>query len=500
MKEMLGRGSFGSVYRAVRRATKRTYVVKQINVQLLSEEEQRDAVKEVRLMASLSHPHVVHYFDSFIDGSLLNIVMGLCDGGDLQNFLQHRGRSGGSKTKLSEPLVWHLFVQTCLGMAYMHAKRILHRDLKTANIFLSKTDDPSRPHVKIGDLGVARVLDSSSSFAQTMVGTPYYLSPELCEDKPYNNKSDVWALGCVLYEMCSLTHPFEANNQGALILKIVRGKYPPLHSNEYSGALRHLVACLLSRSPMRRPTVQQVLDLLAVKSWARKLGLDLPRVTKEEREEVAVVAEAAEDRRNRQDRREKGARVTMRASTKTADVDEREGKQREMMTERTERTERKSEKQATSSAGAAPEAVAATSDATLQRFSRQRVPIRNVGGNVRGTRVRSRRSRRVISATSSTNRSSLARVSLHRTQLERTQELVERTPLERTQLGASVKRETRETREMTETRRIPPGLAVRARPTLAQLHARMSSRAMSHENPVGETSSHVVVEDREERV
>ena len=87
---MLGRGSFGSVYRAVRKATNRTYVVKQINVQLLSEEEQRDAVKEVRLMASLSHPHVVHYFDSFIDGSLLNIVMGLCDGGDLQHFLQQK--------------------------------------------------------------------------------------------------------------------------------------------------------------------------------------------------------------------------------------------------------------------------------------------------------------------------------------------------------------------------------------------------------------------------
>lgn len=150
---MLGRGSFGSVYSCVRKQTSKKYVIKQINVQILSSEEQRDAVKEVRLMASLNHQNIVHYYDSFIDGKLLNIVMGLCDGGDLQEFLKKRNK----QNKIKEPLVWHLFIQICKGMAYMHSKRILHRDLKTANIFLSNTNDPKRPKVKIGDLGVARV-------------------------------------------------------------------------------------------------------------------------------------------------------------------------------------------------------------------------------------------------------------------------------------------------------------------------------------------------------
>ena len=287
--ELLGRGSFGKVYRVTRHADGRAYVMKQINVAEMSEREQRDAVNEVQVMAAMDHANLVRYFDSFIDAGLLNIVMEFCDGGDLQAYLQKlKGRS------LPEAQIWHLFIQICQGMAYMHGKRILHRDLKTANLFLSTSPStmpstattnpndaatktavtkPPSLVVKIGDLGVARVLNSSSSFAQTLVGTPYYLSPELCEDKPYNNRSDVWALGCILYELCSQRHPFVANNQGALILKIVRGKYPPLSAETYSPALRHLVKCMLSRSPARRPTVQHVLGLEAVRAWADKLGL-----------------------------------------------------------------------------------------------------------------------------------------------------------------------------------------------------------------------------------
>ena len=86
--------------------------------------------------------------------------------------------------------------QVALGLGWLHARRILHRDLKAANVFLTSEDD-----VRLGDLGVARVLSHDTNFAQTFVGTPYYLSPELCEEKPYNEKSDVWAFGCLLYEL-----------------------------------------------------------------------------------------------------------------------------------------------------------------------------------------------------------------------------------------------------------------------------------------------------------
>lgn len=123
------------------------------------------------------------------------------------------------------------------------------------NIFLDESD-----HVKIGDFGVSRVLSHTHSLAQTLVGTPYYLSPELCQNKPYADKSDVWALGCILYEMCTFRHPFEASNQGALILKIMKGKYAPINPAQYSLDLARIIQSCLSIQPERRPSTEQLLS------------------------------------------------------------------------------------------------------------------------------------------------------------------------------------------------------------------------------------------------
>eukprot|EP00330_Aristerostoma_sp_ATCC50986_P011847 CAMPEP_0114583438 /NCGR_PEP_ID=MMETSP0125-20121206/7162_1 /TAXON_ID=485358 ORGANISM="Aristerostoma sp., Strain ATCC 50986" /NCGR_SAMPLE_ID=MMETSP0125 /ASSEMBLY_ACC=CAM_ASM_000245 /LENGTH=124 /DNA_ID=CAMNT_0001776877 /DNA_START=474 /DNA_END=848 /DNA_ORIENTATION=- len=123
------------------------------------------------------------------------------------------------------------------------------------NIFMTKSDE-----IRIGDLGVAKMLAESANFAHTMVGTPYYLSPEMCEEKPYNEKSDIWALGCVLYEMCTSKHPFDANNQAALILKIIRGRYQAIPST-YSKDLVELVDACLSRDYRKRPTSGGILNM-----------------------------------------------------------------------------------------------------------------------------------------------------------------------------------------------------------------------------------------------
>lgn len=137
-----------------------------------------------------------------------------------------------------------------LGIQYLHANRILHRDIKTINMFLARDDK-----IKIGDLGVARELNQTANMAHTIVGTPYYLSPELCEEKPYNNKSDIWSLGCVLYELCTLRHPFEAANQGALALKILRGHFNPIPST-YSRSLKEMVDKLLTKDYRTRPDIE----------------------------------------------------------------------------------------------------------------------------------------------------------------------------------------------------------------------------------------------------
>ena len=138
------------------------------------------------------------------------------------------------------------------------------------NFFLTRDKN-----IRIGDLGVAKVLAHTAAFAHTMIGTPYYLSPELCEEKPYNVKSDIWALGCVLYEMCALRHPFEATNQGALILKILRSKYPPL-SDDCSSDTRELLGAMLIKDYHKRPTVTSILLRENVKTFAVVLNIDIP--------------------------------------------------------------------------------------------------------------------------------------------------------------------------------------------------------------------------------
>lgn len=214
----------------------------------------KDQIEEVnnesKILSSLNNKYVVKYLESFTLNNSLNIVMEYCDGGDLGIYLKEQMKN----TKyLPEEKIWKIFIQICLGLNYIHNKKILHRDLKTMNIFLMKDE-----RVRIGDLGVAKVLNQGS-FANTFVGTPYYLSPEICEEKPYNEKSDVWALGCILYEMSTFKHPFNASNQGALIMKILNGNYEVIGYKEYSNDLKKMVYGLLERMYLKRPSVKEIL-------------------------------------------------------------------------------------------------------------------------------------------------------------------------------------------------------------------------------------------------
>eukprot|EP00741_Cyanophora_paradoxa_P014947 tig00020830_g14421.t1 len=257
--ERLGKGSYGVVYKVQRKSDQQSYVCKQINISAMPRKEQEEAITECRILASLSNRFVVKYYDSFCDGGHLNIIM--AEKGSLhQRLMEQRGK------RLPEDQVWSYFIQICLGLHHIHGKKVLHRDIKSMNVFLDRNDC-----VKIGDLGVAKVL-GTSAYAHTLVGTPYYLSPELCEDKPYNEKSDVWAMGCVLYELCTLKHPFDAQNQGALILKIIRGKYPPIPSS-YSRELSEVLSKCLTRETSRRPDAEGILSNAHVVSRARELDL-----------------------------------------------------------------------------------------------------------------------------------------------------------------------------------------------------------------------------------
>jgi len=141
-----------------------------------------------------------------------------------------------------------------LALKYVHDRKILHRDLKTQNIFLT-----SKGEIKIGDFGIARVLQSTYDYAQTAIGTPYYLSPEICQEKPYNQKSDIWSLGCILYEVITLKHAFDATSMKALVFKILRGTYPEI-PKMYSQELRDLIGEMLTKEPEKRPSIKKILE------------------------------------------------------------------------------------------------------------------------------------------------------------------------------------------------------------------------------------------------
>nr|XP_020020030.1 serine/threonine-protein kinase Nek1 isoform X2 [Castor canadensis] len=197
----------------------------------------------------MKHPNIVQYRESFEENGSLYIVMDYCEGGDL--FKRINAQKG---ILFQEDQILDWFVQICLALKHVHDRKILHRDIKSQNIFLTKDGT-----VQLGDFGIARVLNSTVELARTCIGTPYYLSPEICENKPYNNKSDIWALGCVLYEMCTLKHAFEAGNMKNLVLKIISGSFPPV-SLHYSYDLRSLVSQLFKRNPRDRPSVNSILE------------------------------------------------------------------------------------------------------------------------------------------------------------------------------------------------------------------------------------------------
>jgi len=190
-------------------------------------------------------------------------VMEYCPGGDLAAYIKKCRRE---KRRIDEAVIWKVFLQTSLALHDCHSRKegtVLHRDLKPANIFLDASHN-----VKLGDFGLARVLGSDSLFARTHVGTPYYMSPEQISKKSYNEKSDVWALGCILYEMACLQVPFEAQNEAQLATKIKAGRIHKIPSS-YSDSIARIIYSMIQVDMTKRP---QIVDLLKLPQSASRLA------------------------------------------------------------------------------------------------------------------------------------------------------------------------------------------------------------------------------------
>ena len=247
----LGEGAYSTVLKVRRYADGNIYALKKVKLSKLSEKEKLNALNEVRILASVKSNFVISYKEAFFDEreSCLGIVMEYADKGDLYQKITEN-----KKTALlfDEIDIWRILIQCIKGLKSLHDLKILHRDMKSANVFLF-----SDGSAKLGDLNVSKVARKGLGYTQT--GTPYYASPEVWKDQPYDNKSDIWSLGCVLYEMITLHPPFRAENMEGLYNKVIRGQYKKI-SNKFSPDLAEIVSLLIQVDPNNRPSCDELLN------------------------------------------------------------------------------------------------------------------------------------------------------------------------------------------------------------------------------------------------
>ncbi|KAM9002175.1 serine/threonine-protein kinase Nek2 isoform X1 [Sarcophilus harrisii] len=254
----IGTGSYGRCQKIRRKSDGKVLVWKELDYGSMTEAEKQMLVSEVNLLRELKHPNIVRYYDRIIDRSntTLYIVMEYCEGGDLASVIT---KCTKERHYSDEDFVLRVMTQLTLALKECHRRSdgghtVLHRDLKPANVFLD-----SKKNVKLGDFGLARILNHDTSFAKTFVGTPYYMSPEQMNRMSYNEKSDIWSLGCLLYELCALTPPFTAFSQKELAEKIREGKFRRI-PYRYSDELNDIITKMLNLKDYCRPSVEEILE------------------------------------------------------------------------------------------------------------------------------------------------------------------------------------------------------------------------------------------------
>uniref|UniRef100_A0A1I8G9L5 non-specific serine/threonine protein kinase n=1 Tax=Macrostomum lignano TaxID=282301 RepID=A0A1I8G9L5_9PLAT len=247
----IGKGAFGTVHLVedLRSSEEKFKVLKEVQIGEVDPDETLEVVHEAKLLGKLDHSAILKFYNCFMEPPSFCIVTEYCDEGDLDQCIS-RLKQAGHNLPVQTTIRW--FIQILLGVDYLHGRRILHRDLKTKNIFLKSGT------VKIGDFGISRVLMSNSDMASTFLGTPYFMSPELLKHEGYNAKSDIWSVGCILYEMCALEHAFKGAGLMGILFSIC-GNPCPVIPDRYPPELQAVLEKMLAKDPQDRLSAREVL-------------------------------------------------------------------------------------------------------------------------------------------------------------------------------------------------------------------------------------------------
>lgn len=232
--------------------------------ELRDDNEKRNAINEIKILSNLNHPNIIEFRQSFFDkpSNSLNMLMEFPNNGNLSNKIQFVKKK---EMYMEECIIWNVLTQILYGLNYIHKKGIVHRNLKSKNIFLTKSRT-----IKICDFNSCCILEKKQ-MAQTQIGTPFYTAPEIWNQKPYNYKSDIWSLGCIIYEMATLSLPFKGETIELLYENIMSKKYNPI-PDFYSNNLKNLIDNMLSFDPSRRPSSDILLNYPKIKEITSELN------------------------------------------------------------------------------------------------------------------------------------------------------------------------------------------------------------------------------------
>ena len=250
--KLIGKGAFGRVYKCLNTKNKKTYAIKRISVLRQSKEDNIGNLYELHILYHNTCPFILKYFSCEFRTYELSIVTKFCKYGDLYRDIQVRLKK---YNYFEEKEIWKIFLQLSYGIFYLHKNNIIHRDLKTANIFLEKDN-----RIKIGDFGISKILDNTN-LTDTQIGTPLYFSPELVKKQEYGTKTDMWSLGCILYEMLTLRVAFNSLSMAALCKKIKTASYLKLKNyNNYNKQLFSIVDELIIVDQSKRLSADDLLE------------------------------------------------------------------------------------------------------------------------------------------------------------------------------------------------------------------------------------------------